>query len=174
MANHKAIYDWEIIRAEYEAGASQTGLARRHGVSRKAIQKHIQAEGWAQDISGTIDRMAEAKVAGVVAGCDPKKKAEALDRAADRKAEKIREQREVWDGLNRDIRESMKAGDFERLKCLKIGSEALRNVQECERKAWGIVEADIRPAVVQKTEQDAIREGIREAFRSVGLAGEEC
>nr|DAT56360.1 MAG TPA: InsA C-terminal domain [Caudoviricetes sp.] len=169
-----ARYDWETIRAEYEAGASQSDLARRYGVSRTAIQKRIRAENWTQDVSDVINRMAEAKVAGVVAGCNPKKKAAALDRAADRKAEKIREQREVWDGLNRDIRESMKAGDFERLKCLKIGSEALRNVQECERKAWGIVEADIRPAVAQKTEQDAIREGIREAFRSVGLAGEEC
>lgn len=169
-----ARYDWETIRAEYEAGASQSDLARRYGVSRTAIQKRIRAESWTQDVSDVINRMAEAKVAGVVAGCNPKKKAAALDRAADRKAEKIREQREVWDGLNRDIRESMKAGDFERLKCLKIGSEALRNVQECERKAWGIVEADIRPAVAQKTEQDAIREGIREAFRSVGLAGEEC
>ncbi len=68
-----ARYDWETIRAEYEAGASQSELAKRHGVSRKAIQKHITAEGWAQDISGTLDRLTEAKVAGVVAGCDPKK-----------------------------------------------------------------------------------------------------
>ena len=68
----------------------------------------------------------------------------------------------------------MQAGDFERLKCLKIGSEALRNVQECERKAWGIVEADVRPTVAQKTEQDAIREGIREAFNSVGIVEGEC
>lgn len=169
-----ARYDWETIRAEYEVGASQSDLARRHGVSRAAIQKHIRAEGWMQDVSGAINRMAEAKVAGVVAGSNQKKKAAALDRAADRKAEKIREQREVWDGLNRDIRESMQAGDFERLKCLKIGSEALRNVQECERKAWGIVEADVRPTVAQKTEQDAIREGIREAFNSVGIVEGEC
>ena len=169
-----ARYDWETIRAEYEVGASQSDLARRHGVSRAAIQKHIRAEGWMQDVSGAINRMAEAKVAGVVAGSNPKKKAAALDRAADRKAEKIREQREVWDGLNRDIRESMQAGDFERLKCLKICSEALRNVQECERKAWGIVEADVRPTVAQKTEQDAIREGIREAFNSVGIVEGEC
>lgn len=33
-----ALYDWETIRAEDEAGASQNDLARRHGVSRKAIQ----------------------------------------------------------------------------------------------------------------------------------------
>ena len=83
-----ARYDWETIRAEYEVGASQSDLARRHGVSRAAIQKHIRAEGWMQDVSGAINRMAEAKVAGVVAGSNPKKKAAALDRAADRKAEK--------------------------------------------------------------------------------------
>lgn len=166
---NKARFDWEKIRAEYEAGASQSDLARRHGLSRTAIQKHIRAEGWMQEVSGVINRLAEARVAGIVAGCNPQKRAEALGRAADAKAEKIREQREVWEGLNRDIRKAMQQDNFERLKCLKIGSEALRNVQECERRAWGIVEADVRPAAMHRSEQDAIRQGIKDAFNSVGM-----
>lgn len=36
------------------------------------------------------------------------------------------------------MRAALDANDFDRLKCLKITSEALRNAQECERKAWGI------------------------------------
>lgn len=137
----RARYDWETIRAEYEAGANQSDLSKRHGVSRKAIQKHITAEGWTQDISGTVNRMAEAKVAGVVAGCDPKKKAEALSRAADAKAAVIEGQRGAWEGFDGKVTSALEANDFDRLKCLKIASEAMRNAQECQRKAWGIKEA---------------------------------
>lgn len=162
-------YDWETIRAEYETGATMGGLSRRHGVNKAAISRRARKEGWTQDISGAVDRLAEAKINGVVNGVDPQKKAAAVDAAAERKASVIREQRDAWNGFKGDVREALAANDFERLKCLKIASEALRNAQECERKAWGIVEADVRPAAVQKTEQEAIREGIREAFRSVGL-----
>ena len=161
--------DWETIRAEYETGATMGGLSRRHGVNKAAISRRARKEGWTQDISGAVDRLAEAKINGVVNGVDPQKKAAAVDAAAERKASVIREQRDAWNGFKGDVREALAANDFERLKCLKIASEALRNAQECERKAWGIVEADVRPAAVQKTEQEAIREGIREAFRSVGL-----
>lgn len=162
-------YDWETIRAEYETGATMGGLSRRHGVNKAAISRRARKEGWTQDISGAVDRLAEAKINGVVNSVDPQKKAAAVDAAAERKASVIREQRDAWNGFKGDVREALAANDFERLKCLKIASEALRNAQECERKAWGIVEADVRPAAVQKTEQEAIREGIREAFRSVGL-----
>ena len=119
MAN----FDWETIRAEYEAGASQSELSRRHGVSRAAIQKRIKTE---------------AKVAGVVAGCNPQKKAEALSRAAEDKAAVIRNHREAWDGFKQEVKAALESNDFDRLKCLKIASETLRNAQECERKAWGI------------------------------------
>lgn len=135
-----ARYDWETIRAEYEAGASQSELAKRHGVSRKAIQKHIIAEGWAQDISGTLDRLTEAKVAGVVAGCDPKKKAAALDRAADAKAAVIMRHKEEWEQHQQLIRAAVENGDFDAAKLAKITAETIKIRQEGERKAWGITD----------------------------------
>ena len=131
-------FDWETIRAEYEAGASQSDLSRRYGISRKAIQKHIMAEGWMQDISGTVNRLAEAKVAGVVAGCDPKKKAEALDRAADAKAAVMRRHKEEWERHQALIDEALAAGDFDKAKLAKITAETLKIRQEGERRAWGI------------------------------------
>lgn len=137
MAAH---YDWEAIRAEYEAGASQADLSRRHGVSRKAIQKHIEAEGWMQDISGAIDRLTEARVAGVVAGCDPKKKAKALSRAADARAAVILRHKEEWDRHQALIDEALSLGDFDRAKLAKITAETLKIRQEGERKAWGITD----------------------------------
>ncbi len=41
-------------------------------------------------------------------------------------------------------------------------------------KHLGIFEPEVRSAVTQKTEHDAIREGIREAFNSVGIVEGEC
>lgn len=135
-----ARYDWETIRAEYEVGASQSELAKRHGVSRKAIQKHITAEGWAQDISGTLDRLTEAKVVGVVAGCDPKKKAAALDRAADAKAAVIMRHKEEWEQHQQLIRAAVENGNFDAAKLAKITAETIKIRQEGERKAWGITD----------------------------------
>lgn len=133
-----ARFDWETIRAEYEAGASQSDLSRRYGLSRTAIQKHIRAEGWMQDISGTINRLAEAKVAGVVAGCNPQKKAAALDRAADAKAAVMRRHKEEWERHQALIDEALAAGDFDKAKLAKITAETLKIRQEGERRAWGI------------------------------------
>ncbi len=131
-------HDWETIRAEYEAGASQAALAKRHGVSRTAIQKHIQSEGWMQDITGAVNRLTEAKVAGVVAGCNPQKKAAALERAADAKAEVIRRHKAEWDKHQCIIDDALANGDFERAKLAKITAETIRIRQEGERKVWGI------------------------------------
>lgn len=163
-----ARFDWETIRAEYEAGASQSDLSRRHGVSRTAIQKRIQAENWMQDVTDAVDRVARAKVAGIVAGCNPQKRAEAIDAAATRKAELIFKHQDDW--VQYRVRAAARSEDgFEGLKCNKIEAETLRIVQEGERKAHGIVDADLRPAAAARSEQDAIRDGIKEAFASVGM-----
>ena len=130
-------WDWETIRAEYEAGSSMGALSRKHGVSKQAISKHARAGGWVQDSSEAVARLAVAKVDGVDA-VDPQKKAQAVDAAAERKAAVIREQREAWAGFREEIKTALASNDFDRLKCLKIASETLRNTQESERKAWGI------------------------------------
>lgn len=131
-------YDWEAIRAEYEAGASQSDLARRYGLSRTAIQKRIKAEGWMQDVSHTIDRLTEAKVAGVVAGCNPQKKAEALDAAAERKAAVIMRHKAEWDRHKVLMDEALANEDFNAAKLAKITAETLKIRQDGERRAWGI------------------------------------
>ena len=127
--------DWEQLRAEYETGTSQSELAKRYAISRTAIQKHIAKEGWLQDVSGTLDRMTEAKVAGVVAGCDPKKKADALDAEAAKRAEIVLKHRREWEEHT-----AMTEGieDFEKAKLAKIMAETLRIRQDGERKAWNL------------------------------------
>lgn len=135
-----ARYDWATIRAEYEAGATMGELSRRHGVDKAAISRRAKKEGWIADLSEVVNRQAEAKVNGIVNTVDPKKRAEAVERASDAKAAVMEGQRGAWEGFDGKVASALKANDFDRLKCLKIASEALRNAQECQRKAWGIVD----------------------------------
>ena len=165
-----AKYDWETIRAEYEAGANQSDLSGRHGVSRGAVRKHIAAEGWTRNSSGTVSRMAEDRAAG----CDPAEGAEALNRAAQGVAVVMMRHKAEWERHQCLIDEAMETGDPDKAKFAKITAEALKIRQEGERRAWGIVESDVRPAAARKTEQDAIRQGIREAFLSVGMGDGSC
>lgn len=68
------LVDWEAARANCEgAGFSQGAVARKHGRTRCAVQKHIEAEGWQQDVTKVVDRAVAAKVGRVVAGSDPLK-----------------------------------------------------------------------------------------------------
>lgn len=144
-----ARFDWEKIRAEYEVGATQSELARTYGCCRKAIHKHIVAEGWMQDISASINRLTEAKVAGLVTGCDPKKKAEALDKAAQKKAAVIERHKQEWADHQKWIDSALADGNFEAAKLAKITAETIRIRQDGERRAWGIVDTDVRPKVEQ-------------------------
>lgn len=136
--------DWDAIRAEYEAGASQASLAKKHGVSRGAIQKHIAAEGWTQDLEPAIQRKVAEKVAGVVAGCDPKKKAQALDAEATRRADVVQRHRDEWEEHKHIVDAAIGTKDFESAKLAKITAETLKIRQEAERKAWGI-DAQLAP-----------------------------
>jgi len=139
-------YDWQQIRAEYEAGATQSELSRKYNVSRTAIQKRIEKDGWAQDIEDSLRRKVAEKVAGVVAGCNPQKKAEALDAAAQRRADvEIRHQTE-WDEHKQLVDTAIGNADFDAAKLAKITAETLKIRQEGERKAWRLDSQPPAPA----------------------------
>lgn len=139
---------WETIRAEREAGASFPELADKYGVSHQAIQKRAKAEGWGDgaDVAGAIRRKVAEKVAGVVAACNQKKKAEAIDAAAERGAEVVRRHQAEWE--DHRARFGSVPADFEDGKLAKISAEMLRIRQEGERRAWGLDEAAGQPAIV--------------------------
>ena len=108
------------------------------------------------------------------AGGDPEEGAEALNRAAQGVAVVMMRHKAEWERHQCLIDEAMETGDPDKAKFAKITAEALKIRQEGERRAWGIVESDVRPAAARKTEQDAIRQGIREAFLSVGMGDGSC
>jgi hypothetical protein len=138
--------DWETIRAEYEAQSSQSELSRKHGVSRTAIQKRIEKEGWTQDVEPVIHRKVAEKVAAVVAGCNLKKKAAALDAEAARRAQVVTRHRDEWDGHKGLVDRALAAKNFEDAKLAKITAETLKIRQEGERRAWGLDPAEFGKA----------------------------
>lgn len=139
---------WETVRAEREAGASFPDLAARFGVSHQAIQKRAKAEGWGdgQDVREAVRRKVAEKVARVVATENPKKKAEAIDRAAEAVADVVRAHQDEWQD-HRTLFGSVPI-DFERGKLAKISAETITIRQKGERLAHGIDTAEATPTIV--------------------------
>jgi hypothetical protein len=143
---------WETVRAEREAGSGFRELATRWGVSHQAIQKRSSVEGWndGQDVGAAVRRKVAEKVAGVVATANPKKKAEAIDAAANRVAQIVTLHQQEW----ADHREQFGSvpEHFEAGKLAKISAEMLRIRQDGERRAHGLDNDTARTDVTVKWE----------------------
>ena len=146
---------WETIRAEREAGASFGDLAARHGISKPAIIKHSNAEGWGdgRDVGEVVRRKVTEKVTGIVTGSNPQKVAAALDAAADEVAGVVRRHRQEWvqvAGLRQEAlneRKTNQAEAFNKAKLAKITAEMTAIQQAGERKAWGLDTAQAQPTI---------------------------
>lgn len=120
-------------------------LSRRHGADKAAISRRAKKEGWAQTMTGAVERAVDAKLNGIVNTVDPEKRAAAIASAADEKASVILRHREEWDGQGRLIAEAVEGRDMEAVKLAKLVAETLKIRQEAERKAWGIRDVDAQP-----------------------------
>lgn len=138
---------WESIRAERETvGTSFPDLAARYGVTHQAIQRRSKAEGWSdgKDVNPAIARKVAEKIAGVVAGDNPQKKAEAIDAEAERRAQvRLRHRKECEQvaALRQEAiteRKNNVKEAFEKAKLAKILSESLSIQHACECKAWNL------------------------------------
>lgn len=157
MATRKKI-DWETIRSEYETGASAASLGVKYGCSHTAVNKKVKAEGWARDVEDVIRRKVSEKVSGIVSGCDPKKKAIAIDAEASRRADVTNRHRDEWDEHKNLVDTAIGMKDFEIAKLAKITSETLKIRQEGERKAWGLdtspQKIEVTTSIMHKNPQD--------------------
>jgi hypothetical protein len=152
---------WETVRAEREAGATFRALSEKFGVNDAAIVRRSQAEGWADgtDVAAAIRRKVSEKVSGIVSSADPKKKAQAIDAAADRSAEVIKRHQDETNAIRERLYSGLKLHKaavtkeekqfaFEDLKAAKISSECLLNIHRAERQAWNLDDAKATPEII--------------------------
>jgi gas vesicle protein len=152
---------WADIRAEREAGASFGELAAKYGVDKAAIFRRSKAEGWSDgsDVADVIRRRVNEKLNAISTDGDPKKRAAAIDSAADRVAEVVKRHQEetnasrerLYSGLKAHkaaVTKEEKALAFEDLKAAKIAAEALAIIQRLERINWGLEEANAKPEII--------------------------
>jgi hypothetical protein len=152
---------WADIRAEREAGASFGELAAKYGVDKSAIYRRARAEGWIDDtdVSDVIRRKVNEKVNEISTTGDPKKRAAAIDAAANRAAEIVRRHQEETNAARERLYAGLKAHKaaltkeekslaFEDLKAAKIAAEALAIVQRLERINWGLEDTAPKAEIV--------------------------
>ena len=136
-----ARYDWETIRAEYEAGASQSELAKRHGayLARPSRSTSLP-KGGRRTYPARLTDLQRQKSQAWSQGATPKKRlrlliARPMPRPLSSCA--IKRNGEQHQQL---IRAAVENGDFDAAKLAKITAETIKIRQEGERKAWGITD----------------------------------
>lgn len=131
---------WETIRAEREAGATFQSLADKHGVSDAAIVKKAQAEGWSdgKDVAELIRRKVSEKVSGIVSDANPKKRAEAIDAAAERGAGLVRRHCEEWEEHATTFPLEKIKENLTLARIGNISSEMISRRQKSERVSHGL------------------------------------
>lgn len=146
------IDQWAEARAIYEAGASQSDVARRFGVARAAVAKRIERDGWKQDLEPAIRR----RVAGVIAERDAKRTEAAIEAEAEKRADVIERHRRDWGPIRADLEAAMREARaavtledrrraFERLKAIKIATECIAIRHAGERRAWKLDDPNADP-----------------------------
>ncbi len=139
----KKQFDWELIEREYRTNMySDAELARRHGCSRTAIQKHAKTGKWSRDLSSAVRRAANAKLVQEdtqVIGCYTMLDSEAIDRASDTRVEVIKSHRR----------------DINRLRDLEVGmiSDMGNSPQKTHITQFQgqIIKQDVRLAVTERS-----------------------
>ena len=133
---------WGEVRAGREAGRTFPDLAKQFGISYQAIQRRAKRDRWGdgRDVSGIIRRKVAEKVAGLVAGCNHKEKAEAIENAAVKGLEIVKRHQDDWKDHHNNFTVKKMADDFELGKRAKICAEVLAIRQKAERAAYGLEE----------------------------------
>lgn len=129
---------WAEIKQRREAGESFGSLAKAFGVSDAGIIKRARREGWGDgtDVGAAVRRKVSEKVSGVVSGANFTDKAKAIDHAAEKGAEVIARHQQDWEA-HRAFFGSV-ADDFDAARHAKMNAEALRIMQDGERKAYNL------------------------------------
>ena len=147
---------------------SQHDVAKLAGVSQPAVLKRMRREGWAKvadqsDLARrAYDRADGESLKGGDAEDVPEHPASTgpvsgviVETAVQLRAKVIDRHRKEWDGARNFIYKAIRNSDFDKAKLGKITAEALKIVQDGERKAWGLDKDDEKSqvtVVVKRTE----------------------
>ncbi|ECN9265177.1 hypothetical protein ACLMYS_003833 [Salmonella enterica] len=132
-------------RAMYEADPRKTlrDIAEETGMSLMTMKRYSASQGWRKAPVTDFGKLAvsyEKQLPANPTEADHAKAAEAIANEqviVERKRVLERHRKEV--DLSRKLAyEAVQKNDFETAKLAKITSETLRNLQDLERKAWGI------------------------------------
>ncbi len=129
---------WAEIKQRREAGESFGSLAKAFDIDHSAIVRRAKKEGWGDgiDVGAAVRRKVTEKVTGFIPGCDFTDKAQAINHAAEKGAEVIARHQQDWEA-HRAFFGSV-ADDFDAARHAKMNAEALRIMQDGERKAYNL------------------------------------
>ncbi len=141
---------WQEARLYYEIGATQQATADKFGVSRKAIQKHIENEGWTQDLEGAIRRKVSLKVAGMGQDATTEQIAQAVDAEAERRVAVNRRHEKLWEQSTDLLQQALgKAADGKLhpdpalQRAAKLNADTVAVIVAGERKTYRLEETAV-------------------------------
>lgn len=146
MARRLSAEQWSVVRQKYETDPrfSFADLASMFGVSKQAIHARAKSGGWKRVVSehelaaraqARADRLLDAKVD---ANALAQMREAGMSTATERRAAVVDRHRKEVDGPRKIAYQALHTRDIETARLAKTVAEALKVVQELERKAWGL------------------------------------
>lgn len=146
MARRLTADEWTAVRKAFETDPrlSFGDLAKKFGISKQSIHAHAKAEGWQRVISLQelheraqlrADRLVDSKPDDQALASS---RLDGIDEATARRAAVLERHRTEWNMPRKLAYEAAQSRDIEKARLAKTIAESLRNIQEGERKAWGL------------------------------------
>jgi hypothetical protein len=139
---------WDVSVEAIRQRRSKEEWQKRGTLASVAEKAQIAADRAAvsADQSGELGSQLGIQVGTQVAAEDDKKAAERSaiveDAAVKLRASLLERHRNEWNMARKIAYEAAQSRDFEKAKLAKITTETLRNIQDGERKAWGLDAGD--------------------------------
>lgn len=142
---------WKALRIAWESDPdmSPARLGRENGISENTITSRMRREGWVRmnpNLSGLSSaalteyqkRKAKLKLPYTEDDLNALADEIAAEFAAKARADLQERHQKEWDAPRALAYQAMREKNFELAKIAKISTESLTNIQNGERKAWGL------------------------------------
>lgn len=150
-----SVDDWAKGRVMWEADPQLTysDIAKVVGVSKQAVAGRAKRDGWKKvanqsEVTRRAYEAADIQTAREDSGLTLADRSPldassaAMTAAVDVRARVLGRHRKEWDGVRNQLYQALKLQDFDKAKLAKITSEAMRIIQDGERKAHGLDQED--------------------------------